>query len=430
MSTATTPRRNANMGTPDRMKRFRSSAALLALPFLALLSACDKDFDSPPKQTMPVGSVVTIAELKAMFTLNPVHFDTAMSVYAVVNSDENDGNFYKNVYVQDATGGLCLRLLNSGGIYIGDSIRIYLPGTVLSPYNGLMQLDSVDVDKNVVKQATLVHIEPIVTTIDQLDPVAHQSMLVRLDSVEFVTAEAIGSTWADPVGQQSVNRNLEDCNGNQILVRTSGYANYAGHLIPQGKGSFLGILGVFGSDLQLYARTEAEVTLNGPRCPGEELPFFSKNFQDQSLTSGGWTEQVVLGSTYWGVQDLGSTGNFYAYANNYTSGEAAETWLISPAIDITGTASPALSFQNACNFTGPALEVFVSTDYQTGNAPGTATWTALAPVLSPGTYTWTNSGLIPISAFSSSNFRVAFKYVGTDTEGRAWEVDDIKVIAQ
>lgn len=54
-----------------------------------------------------VGSVVTIAELKAMFTLNPVHFDTAMSVYAVVNSDENDGNFYKNVYVQDATGGLC-----------------------------------------------------------------------------------------------------------------------------------------------------------------------------------------------------------------------------------------------------------------------------------------------------------------------------------
>ena len=59
-----------------------------------------------------------------------------------MNSDENDGNFYKNVYVQDATGGLCLRLLNSGGLYIGDSIRIYLPGTVLAPYNGLMQLDS------------------------------------------------------------------------------------------------------------------------------------------------------------------------------------------------------------------------------------------------------------------------------------------------
>lgn len=417
MFTSITPRRQA-------------LAFLGALPFIALLSGCDKDFDSPPKQTLGTGDVLTIAELKALFTLNPVHFDSAMSVYAVVNSDESDGNFYKNVYVQDATGGLCLRLLNSGGLYIGDSVRIYLPGTVLAPYNGLMQLDSVDVDNNIVKQATLRHIEPIVVPINELDPVAHQSMLVRLDSVEFVTAEAIGSTWADPVNQQSVNHTLEDCDGNQILVRTSGYANYAGQLIPQGKGSFLGILGVFGSDLQLYARTLAEVQLNGPRCPGEELPFFSKNFQDQSLTSGGWSEQVVLGTTYWGVQDLGSSGNFYAYANNYTSGTAAETWLISPAIDITGVASPALSFQNACNFTGPALEVFVSTDYQTGNAPGTATWTALAPALSPGSYTWTNSGLLDIAGFSSTNFRVAFKYTGTDSDGRAWEVDDIKVIAQ
>jgi Family of unknown function (DUF5689) len=410
---------------PKHVSRF-----FLALPFIALLSGCDKEFDSPPRTTPGVGDIITIAELKSLFTLNPVHFDSAMSVYAVVNSDENDGNFYKNVYVQDATGGLCLRLMNSGGLYIGDSIRIYLPGTVLAPYNGLMQLDSVDVDVNVVKQATLRHIEPLHLTIDQLDPVDHQSMLVQLDSVEFITAQAIGSTWADPVNQQSVNLDLEDCNGNQILVRTSGYANYAGQLIPQGKGSFLGVLGVFGSDLQLYARTVGEVLLNGPRCPGEELPFFSKNFQDQNLTSGGWTEQVVLGSTYWGVQDLGSAGNFYAYANNYTSGVAAETWLISPAIDITGVASPALSFQNACNFNGPLLEVYVSTDYQTGNAPGTATWTAMSPVLSAGAYAWVNSGLLDISAFSSANFRVAFKYVGTDSDGRAWEVDDIKVIAQ
>ncbi|HMZ48746.1 MAG TPA: DUF5689 domain-containing protein, partial [Flavobacteriales bacterium] len=173
---------------------------LVALPFAAaLFSGCKKEFDSPPRHTPAVGEVITIAELKAMFTGAPVHFNGPRSVYATVNSDENDGNFYKNVYVQDSTGGLCLRLLNSGGLYIGDSIRIYLPGTVLSPYNGLMQLDSVDVDRNTVKQATLRHIEPLHLTIGQLDPVAHQSMLVRLDSVEFVAAEAVGSTWADAV---------------------------------------------------------------------------------------------------------------------------------------------------------------------------------------------------------------------------------------
>lgn len=56
-----------------------------------------------------------------------------------------------------------------------------------------MQLDSVDVDNNVVKQATLVHIEPIVTTISPIGSVAHQSMLVRLDSVEFVTAQELAA---------------------------------------------------------------------------------------------------------------------------------------------------------------------------------------------------------------------------------------------
>ena len=122
---------------------------MLALVMLGV--GCKKEYDSPPLRTLPVGSVITIAQLKAMYTNAPVHFDTAVSVYAVVTSDENDGNFYKNISVQDQTGGITLRLLNSGGLYVGDSVRLYLPGTVLSPYNNLMQLDSVDVDNNVVK---------------------------------------------------------------------------------------------------------------------------------------------------------------------------------------------------------------------------------------------------------------------------------------
>ncbi|HMU14187.1 MAG TPA: DUF5689 domain-containing protein, partial [Flavobacteriales bacterium] len=350
---------------------------LVALPFAAaLFSGCKKEFDSPPRHTPAVGEVITIAELKAMFTGAPVHFNGPRSVYATVNSDENDGNFYKNVYVQDSTGGLCLRLLNSGGLYIGDSIRIYLPGTVLSPYNGLMQLDSVDVDRNTVKQATLRHIEPLHLTIGQLDPVAHQSMLVRLDSVEFVAAEAVGSTWADAVNQQSVNHTLEDCAGNQVLVRTSGYANYASQALPQGKGSFLGVLGVFGSDLQLYARTVGEVALNGPRCPGQELPFFMKNFNDGQPNSNGWS-QWSDNNIAWTTNTIGSNdGTPYGQCKNW-NGSAnipGESWLISPAVDLTGQNAPTLSFITGCNYNGAALQVLVSTDY-TGGAPSAATWT-------------------------------------------------------
>ena len=414
-----------------RMSLHSSLKLVLALPIIALLSGCEKEFDSPPKQVIPVGGVLTIAELKALFTLNPVHFDSSMSVYGVVNSDENDGNFYKNVYVQDATGGICLRLLNSGGLYIGDSVRIYLPGTVLAPYNGLMQLDSVDVDRNIVKQATLVPIQPIVTTIDQLDPVAHQSMLVRLDSVQFVVSEACGSTWADPVGQQSVNHTLVDCDGNQILVRTSGYANYAGHYLPDGKGTFLGVLGVFGSDLQLYARTEGEVTLFGPRCNGEVCPFFSKNFNDGQVTSEGWT-QWSDNSILWTTNTIGSNDDTpYGQVKNWNGSEniPGESWLISPVIELAGSNSPVLSFITGCNYTGAQLEVLVSTNY-TGGEPSTATWAPLTADLSPGGWEWTPSGPLSLSSFQTNNTRIAFKYTGTDSDGKTWEVDDIKITVQ
>lgn len=418
-----------------RMSIMKSTALLATFTLLALATGCKKEFDSPPRTVLPVGSVLTIAELKAMFTNAPVHFSAPMSVYCVVNSDENDGNFYKSIYAQDATGGICLRLLNSGGLYIGDSIRIALQGTVLAPYNGLMQLDSIDVDVNVIKQATLVPITPLDVDVAELTPAALdtlQSRLIRLSDVEFTVADAAGGTWADGANQETGERYLENCDGDQVMMRTSGYANYASQPLPTGRGSLLAIPTIFGSTVQLAARTLAEVQLNGPRCPGQELPFFFKNFQDQSLTSGGWIQKIVSGETNYVVQDLGSAGNFYAVCNNFSNGVAAETWLISPAVNTVGTSNPKLSFRNASRFAGPVLEVLVSTDYDGTSDPSTATWTPLSPTLDLNTsaYVWTESGLLDISAFSSANFRVAFKYTAPAPSGSAWEVDDIKIIEQ
>ena len=409
---------------------------LLHLAVLATLAGCKKEYDTPVEHILPTGNVVTIAQLKAMFTNAPVHFTSDMSVYGTIIADENDGNFYKNVYMQDSTGGICLRLLTSGGLYIGDKIRVYLPGTVLSPYSNLMQLDSVNVDNNVVKQSTQNHITPKHLSIAQLNTILSagnvhdtlQSTLVQLDSVEFISTEAINGLWSDPISQTTVNHTLADCGGEQIIVRTSGYANYASVHLPTGRGSIVCVASLFGTTPQLYVRSLPEVHLTGARCANDPLPLLSKNFEDGSVTSGGWTQWSDT-TVFWTTNTVGAQfGNTYGQIKNYANfvNTPCETWLISPALDLSGTVAPKLIFQSGCNYTGAPLTVLASTDYVSGD-PNAATWTTLPATFSPGTWTWTPSGLLDLLPFHTSNMHFAFRYTGTNTDGKTWEVDEIKV---
>ncbi|MBE0638487.1 MAG: choice-of-anchor J domain-containing protein [Bacteroidales bacterium] len=250
------------------LKKLVFPSLLLITVFTMIFASCVKqDFDEPPSKEIPVGEVVSIADLKAMYNGQFLKFDTAMSTYGVVVGDETSGNIYKNSYIQDATGAINLRLKNPGGLYVGDSVRVYLNGLILGNYSGVMQLDSVDVDLNIVKIKTGVLIEPTLVTIPQLAGGAYNSMLIKLEGVEF-SASDTSKTWSDAVGLTTVNRTLKDCNNSTVIVRTSGYANFAGVSLPDGNGVFIGIASQFNNDIQLYVRDLNEIDLTGERCGG------------------------------------------------------------------------------------------------------------------------------------------------------------------
>ncbi len=276
-------------------------------------------------------------------------------------------------------------------------------------------------DNNVVKQETLVPVTPKTVTVAQITP-ALQGQLIRLDSVQFIADEANGATtWSDAVNQSSVNRTLEDCDGNTIIVRTSGYANFAAQTLPQGNGSFVAVVGQFGSDMQLFVHDLSKVQLNGPRCGAFGIQLLLKDFEDGSVTSGGWTQQQVSGAVAWTA-----SSNYGAISNN--SGgvfSPCETWYISPSVNLSGASAPLLGFRTSTAFSGAQLEVFVSTNY-TGGAPSSATWTPLAPALATNA-TWTPSGSLDLVPYISGNFRLAFKYTGTGSDGRRWYLDDILI---
>jgi hypothetical protein len=413
--------------------------SVLALVTLAVTStSCvKKEFDEPPIQTIPTGQLLTIQELRDLYTGSPVYFDADYSVYATVTMDDRSGNIYKNAYIQDGTNALVIRTQFAGGIYEGDSIRLYLKGTTLSMFNGLLQLDSVDVDKNIIKQIKGTPIAPVTVTLsDILNSSDYQAKLIRLENVEFL-GEEVGTTYANGTTQTSMNKKLIDCNGNEIIVRTSGYADFADDILPSGSGTIVAILGEFNATKQLYIRKLSEVNLTGERCT--ELPahiYLSKNFNDQSLTSGGWSSYVVLSSPNtqlnWTTANQGTNGSYYAVATGYAStNNDTELWLISPAVNLSNATAPGLSFRTAKNFTGNAIQLMISTDYDGVSNPSTqGTWVEYSSfaTLSPGSWAWTNSGVIPMTAFlGQSNVRVAYKYTSTTSAAATWQVDDVLI---
>ena len=399
---------------------------LLALVTVSTVISCQKTYEEPTVIFSEKGQTITMDSLLSLFNGYPIKFTKNMSMYATVTMDETDGNIYKSVYLADGTKALNLRLLSGGGLYVGDSIRIDLKGTVLNQYNGVMQLDSVDIDKNIVKQEVNVNFEPLVLTLDQLNTNL-QSRLVKIENIQFI-APQLNRTYADGVNQESYDFIIEDETGNTALIRNSGYANFANELIAQGSGDLVCIVGVFGNSVQLLARSFAEINMTGARFPGIQ---FLKNFDDGEIESEDWMEHHVYGTeAIWEASSSGGAATDYAKISNYVDGIKYDTenWLISPTLDLSSITSPILSFNNAYNYTGPVLQLLISNDYDgVSNPTQQGTWTNVVFNLAPGTWVWVNSGEIDLTSYIGSNVHFAFKYTGTTNDGSTWEIDDIKI---
>lgn len=148
--------------------------------------------------------------------------------------------------------------------------------------------------------------------------------------------------------------------------------------------------------------------------------------QDWEEDWHGWTQVNVEGEdAEWTIAE--HSGNHYAYMNGYNHG-ANEDWLISPAFDLDSYSDVVLTFVTAMNYTGPAIEVLFSNDYD-GTDPNAANWEPLTCELSSGSWVWTESGDISLDEFSGSNCYIAFKYTCDENEAAAWEVDNILLVS-
>ncbi|MFW5758087.1 MAG: DUF5689 domain-containing protein, partial [Bacteroidota bacterium] len=271
---------------------------------LLLMQSCvDHDFDAPDPIEIPVGEVHNISDIRQMFSENdqqPIRFTEDASIYGVITMDGTSGNIYRSAYLQDNESAINLRIMSPGGLYQGDSVRINLKGTTLSAYEQMLQLDSVHTGNNVVKLATQIEKQPIETDLSTLlTDNSYQAKLIKLNNVEF-RAQDMGKTFADAENLETVNRFLRDCSGNEIIVRTSGYSNFADSVLPAGNGSIVAIMAQFRDEKQLYIRNIDELMMENDRCAEQNNADIISIEEIRQGFLEGW-QQIPAGKTIEGV---------------------------------------------------------------------------------------------------------------------------------
>jgi len=84
---------------------------LTLLSFICIL-ACNKKFDEPPAYVAPnITADLTIRDLKAMHEMGNIEQITVdKTISGIVIADDESGEFYKTIVIQDSTGGIAVKL--------------------------------------------------------------------------------------------------------------------------------------------------------------------------------------------------------------------------------------------------------------------------------------------------------------------------------
>ena len=425
------------------MTTFRFALLFAAIALFSLPGCLDLEFDAPPETALcDWVATHTIADLKAMHTLGTEQvIEEDMIISGVVVADDESGNFYRNIVIQDETAGIEVRfgLTDLYNDYpLGRRVYVNVTGLTLSDYNGVTQIGEIQealIGNHMCKGEKNVEVTPTVKKISELTE-ADISTLITLENVQFAASSA-GVSYADAINLETINLTIEECNSEDIIIlRSSGYSDFAADITPIESGSITAVYSVFRDDQQLYIRNTSDVNLTEERCgAGIVVESISEDFQttvfdDIDIDIDGWSNVAVKGSRVWRGNEF--SGNLYAQATAFNdTNEEMETWLITPGINLD--ADKVLSFNSEVGFAvngHDGLSVWISTDYNGINF-GTASWEQLNCTVANSTSQenqWIPSGEVDLSAYSGTAY-IGFKYEGSGTNGQtsSYRVDDIVI---
>ena len=371
----------------------------------------------------------------------------------VVSSDEG-GNFYKSMYFQAVDGSKGFNLsIDEVNLYAknyqpGKKVFLKMKGLAYAnptSYGvGLIfgaapteqyavdRLPTLEYPKHLIASCDAVSEDAIVRkiTLAQVSD-TYLNTLVEIDNVQF-TDEAAGGTY-DSNREDEYDSSIYITDGTKTLtIRTSRFANFAGHKVPTGKGKIRGVLTKYNSTFQIIMRTERDANMPNPRVdytpalvganstvfPATVNETFESYVSSPSQTNfPNYINDAAIGSRYWEVKTFSS--NKYIQMTSFGSGGANNTYLFVP---VNMTTASTFSFRSNMGYwNGAVLKVYYvhATDYKKKKKIDVTKMTNITsnftipttPTSGYGT-TFVSSGVYALPATVTGNGYFVFEYAG------------------
>ena len=321
------------------MKRYRMFFLGLIILFLA---TCVEDQNFKTLETTCIPPVLkvnaSIGEVKALYKGTVTQIKEKLIIEGYVISSDLKGNFYRTLHFQNSpdnpTDGLQLDvdIQNMYTMYpIGSKIIINTQGLYIDNYHGVLKIGGLypqfgggvgvgRLSSVLAKKAVFVSCDPPVKIIPRLvkiedldDAMIHT--LIKFDKVE-IAPDSRCQSYA--LASKNTSVFIRDCEGNSIVLRTSGYADFQSELLPVGSGELRAILGKFNNKFQVTIRDTEDLNFEGARCNKDHFtcvaPAVNATIQDVKNKYQGSLLQFKEPLVFEGVVTANDkSGNAYKY---------------------------------------------------------------------------------------------------------------------
>ncbi len=310
-----------------------SKYILFALAVLGLTTSCqDGDWDAPATENsiesygnkyIQATNLKTIAELKELYK-NEINNNslkevkTPLQIKGIVTGNDEGGNIYNSLYIQDNTGAIAISV-GQGGLFgpfaVGQPVIVELQGLYVGGYGKQPQIGTTYTNPNkegatpqvgrmsryiwqnhyrlLLPDDELV-IGLLVTPIEvkwnfnSLDLAQDCAKLITLKGVTL--AEADGkAVFAPNDGSVSLTANCANrviSGVSNVVLRTSTYADFANQIMPTERVDITGIATRYNDVWQLLMRTEADIVKSNTEAPPVAEPKGSGTEADPFNVAG------------------------------------------------------------------------------------------------------------------------------------------------